>query len=92
MDAALLNPPSTEQLIPLGLLQAGASAMVVRIDGQPNLVLRLHEMGVRPGCHVRMIQPGAACVVAVGNHRFGFRGADAAHVLVEVSGSVAVAS
>jgi ferrous iron transport protein A len=78
--------------MPLGSLQAGASAVVVRIDGQPNLVLRLNEMGLRPGCQVRMIQPGAACVVAVGNHRFGFRGAEAALVLVEVPSSVAVAS
>jgi ferrous iron transport protein A len=88
----LAHQPSTGQVIPLGSLEAGASGVVARIEGQPNLVLRLQEMGVRPGCHVRMIQPGAACVVAVGNHRFGFRGADVAHVLVEVSGSAAVAS
>jgi ferrous iron transport protein A len=80
------------QMIPMGLLPAGACGTVVRIDGQPNVVLRLQEMGVRPGCHVRMIQPGAACVVAIGNHRFGFRGAEAAVVLVEIPSSVAAAS
>jgi ferrous iron transport protein A len=86
------NEPPTQQLIPLGVLPAGASATVVRIEGQPNAVLRLHEMGVRPGCQVRVIQPGAACVVAIGNHRFAFRGAESALVLVEVSSPVAAAS
>jgi ferrous iron transport protein A len=86
------NDLPTQQLIPLGSLPVGACATVVRIDGQPDVVLRLHEMGVRPGCPVRMIQPGAACVVAIGNHRFGFRGAESALILVEVSSRVAVAS
>jgi Fe2+ transport system protein FeoA len=79
-------------VIPLGLLAAGMTATIVEVDGKPDLVVRLHEMGVRPGCDVRMVRPGKACIVAIDNHRFGFRGAEAAHVLVEVAKSDSVAS
>jgi Fe2+ transport system protein FeoA len=67
----------------MGMLVAGETALVVDIEGQVELVHRLHEMGLRPGRHVRMIRPGKTCIVAVENHRFGFRGDEAAHVLVE---------
>jgi hypothetical protein len=39
-----------------------------------------------------MVRPGKACIVAIDNHRFGFRGAEAAHVLVEVAKSDSAAS
>jgi Fe2+ transport system protein FeoA len=75
---------SLRQVIPLGLLAVGSTATIVEVDGKPEVVGRLHEMGVRPGCDVRMVRAGGACIVAIDNHRFGFRGAEAAHVLVEV--------
>lgn len=71
-------------MIPLGLLAVGSTATIVDVDGRPDVVGRLHEMGVRPGRDVRMVRSGGACIVAIDNHRFGFRGAEAAHVLVEV--------
>jgi Fe2+ transport system protein FeoA len=73
-------------VIPLGLLAVGSTAKIVEIDGKPDVVGRLHEMGVRPGCDVRMVRSGGACIVAIDNHRLGFRGGEAAHVLVEVDG------
>ena len=79
--------PSLRHVIPLGLLAAGSTATIVEVDGKPDVVSRLHEMGVRPGCDVRMVRPGRACIVAIDNHRFGFRGAEAAHVLVELGSS-----
>jgi Fe2+ transport system protein FeoA len=83
---------SLRHVIPLRLLPAGMTATIVEVDGKPDLVGRLHEMGLRPGCNVRMVRPGRACIVAIDNHRFGFRGAEAAHVLVEVGKSESVAS
>jgi Fe2+ transport system protein FeoA len=81
---------SMVRVIPLGLLEAGETATIVEVDGQSELVVRLHEMGVHPGCHVRMVRPGPACLVAIDNHRFAFRGGEAACVMVEFSQSVAV--
>jgi len=78
------NIVSLRQVIPLGLLAVGSTATIVGVVGKPDVVGRLHEMGIRPGCDVRMVRSGGACIVAIDNHRLGFRGADAAHVLVEV--------
>jgi Fe2+ transport system protein FeoA len=75
---------SLRQVIPLDLLAVGSTATIVEVDGKPDVVGRLHEMGVRPGRDVRMLRSGGACLVAIDNHRFGFRGGDAAHVLVAV--------
>lgn len=72
------------QVMPLDHLAPGESGTILEVDGQPDHVHRLGEMGLRPGRRVRMVRSGGACIVAVGNHRFGFRGADAALILVEV--------
>jgi Fe2+ transport system protein FeoA len=82
-----VNPSG--QVMPLDHLAPGESGTILEIDGQADHVHRLHEMGLRPGRAVRMVRSGGACIVAVGNHRFGFRGADAALILVEVGKRVA---
>ena len=76
------------QVLPLDHLAPGESGTILEVDGRPDHVHRLHEMGLRPGRAVRMVRSGRACIVAVGNHRFGFRGDDAALILVEVGKSV----
>jgi Fe2+ transport system protein FeoA len=73
---------SAPSVVPLEMLAAGEVGTIVEIDGQADLVTRLQEMGLRPGCEVRMIRPGRACIVAVDNHRFSFRSAEAATVMV----------
>lgn len=86
--STLANDIRVPQVVPLGQLSAGASGTIVEIDGQPDLVARLQSMGLRNGCHVRMIRPGAACLIAIDNHRLGFRGAEAAFVHVELTEAV----
>jgi Fe2+ transport system protein FeoA len=72
------------QVMPLDHLAPGESGTILEVDGRPDHVHRLHEMGLRPGRPVRMVRSGGACIVAVGNHRFGFRGSDASLILVQV--------
>jgi Fe2+ transport system protein FeoA len=72
------------QVMPLDHLAPGECGTILEVDGQPDHVHRLSEMGLRPGRPVRMVRSGGACIVAIGNHRFGFRGTDAALILVEV--------
>jgi Fe2+ transport system protein FeoA len=79
---------ATRQVMPLDHLAPGESGTILEVDGKPDHVHRLNEMGLRPGRPVRMVRSGGACIVAVGNHRFGFRGADAALILVEVGAPV----
>jgi len=78
------------QVMPLDHLAPGESGTILEVEGQPDHVHRLGEMGLRPGRAVRMVRSGGTCIVAVDNHRFGFRGADAALILVEVGKATGV--
>jgi Fe2+ transport system protein FeoA len=80
---------TTGQVVPLDHLASGETGTILTVDGRPDHVHRLSEMGLRPGRNVRMVRSGGACIVAVGNHRFAFRGADAALILVEVGKAAA---
>jgi len=71
-------------MIPLQLLNAGETACIVVVDGETSLVTRLNEMGFREGEVVHMVRPGEPCIVAVGNHRFTFRGNETAHIFVNL--------
>ncbi len=88
---ALRRDDSRKQIVPLVNLAPGESGTIVDVDGRSDLVVRLHEMGVRPGLRVRMIRTGAACIVAIDNHRFAIRGDELAVVLVDVNRPVPVA-
>jgi Fe2+ transport system protein FeoA len=84
MKRLSLPDTTAAQVMPLDHLAPGEFGTILEVDGQPEHVHRLGEMGLRPGRPVRMVRSDGACIVAVGNHRFGFRGADAALILVEV--------
>jgi ferrous iron transport protein A len=68
----------------LEFLAAGEQGVIRELDGSPEFVHRLEEMGLRTGAQVRMVRPGSPCILAVDNHRFSLRIDDAATVLVEV--------
>jgi ferrous iron transport protein A len=72
-------------LVPLEMLSAGEQGRIHDLDGPPEFVHRLEEMGLRIGAPVFMVQPGSPCILAVGNHRFSLRMEQAASVLVEVN-------
>lgn len=72
-------------LVPLDLLQAGEHARIAGIDGEPSLITRLHEMGLREGIDVTMVQSGEPCIIALGNHRLSLRGGDTTVILVETT-------
>ncbi|MHC4876841.1 MAG: FeoA family protein [Planctomycetota bacterium] len=70
-------------LIPLDLLQAGEHARIVDLDGEPTLVTRLREMGLREDAEVTMVQSGEPCIIAVDNHRLSLRSGDTTVIMVE---------
>lgn len=74
-----------ENLIPMDLMAAGETGRVVQVDGSPDVVHRLAEMGLREQAHVLMIQPGSPCIVAVGDHRLSLRTADEAEIFVALT-------
>ena len=63
----------TDVLMPVELLSAGEWAEVVEVTGEPHCVHRLAEMGVQAGCRVRVLQPGAPCLLQVGGARLSLR-------------------
>ena len=71
-------------IVPLELLTSGESGRVSQLDGDHEQVARLEEMGLRAGVEVRMLRPGVPCLLAIGDQRMTFRGADAVSILVEV--------
>ena len=61
------------ELIPLDCLPAGASAKVGRLEGRPEHVKRLEEMGLRQGMTLEVVRPGRPCIVRIGCNRLCLR-------------------
>ena len=68
--------------MPLSFLLAGEKAEVGQVLGQPELVHRLQELGLRHGSLVEMISPGCPCIIRFGGQKFCFRGDELTSVLV----------
>ncbi len=73
---------NTNVLLPLELLTSGEWADVAEVAGEPGVVSRMAELGVRAGCRLRMLRPGSPCLLQVGGSRLSLRGADAMQILV----------
>ena len=80
--------PSFDELIPLGFLLRGQAAEVGEIVGRPDQVQRLHELGLRSGVQVEMIQPGSHCIVGLEGQRLCFRETELIGILVRPGGQV----
>jgi len=70
------------ELIPLHSLFAGQTALVEEVVGNSDEVQRLHEIGLRQGAPVEMIQPGTPCVIRLGGNKLCFRHDDLMSVMV----------
>ena len=68
--------------IPLELLQRGEQADVAEVHGEPGWVGRMAELGIRVGSRLRVLQPGATCVLLVGESRLTLRGDKVFQILV----------
>ncbi|MGI8977886.1 MAG: FeoA family protein [Pirellulaceae bacterium] len=69
-------------LIPLELLPIGHRAYVDQFVGDDANVHRLHEMGLRHGIIVEMVQPGSPCIVKLMGNKLCIRDANLFQVLV----------
>lgn len=79
--------PTSETLVPLDLMKAGECASIVELTGDCSQVHRLQEMGLRSGAVIRMLKPGAPCLVALDGKRLSLRLNSLLCVLVAVAGS-----
>jgi ferrous iron transport protein A len=72
-------------IIPLNCLAAGAAGEIAEVVGRAEQVHRLHEMGLRGGVRIEVLQGGSPCIVRVGGHRLCFRDCETMGVLVRPS-------
>jgi ferrous iron transport protein A len=75
---------AVSQTLPLELLDAGECGVVTYVDGRPELVHRLEEMGLRSGARVYMVRSGSPCIVEINHQRFSIRCDESITVLVDV--------
>lgn len=71
-----------DAVLPLDMLQSGEWADVADVAGDPGLVCRMAELGVRAGCRLRMLQSGCPCLLQVEGCRLSLRGESAMQILV----------
>lgn len=77
-EAAIVS----QELLPLDMLRSGQWADVAEVCGEPAMIGRMAELGVRAGSRLRVLQPGVPCLLQVGEARLSLRGDWAFQVLV----------
>ncbi len=70
------------ELVPLNLLSAGQLALVEQVLGQPDVVHRLEELGLRGGAAVEMVQAGSPCIIRLSGNKLCLRADELVSVLV----------
>ena len=76
------TPPPVNELIPLNLLAPGQLAHVGHVSGQPDLIHRLEELGLRGGVTIEMVQAGSPCIIRLAGQKLCFRADELLRVLV----------
>lgn len=71
-------------VLPLGLVDAGTTAVVSEIAGSPENVRRLKELGFFEGNELTVLNSGSPCMVRLGESKISFRDSDSASILVQV--------
>jgi Fe2+ transport system protein FeoA len=71
-----------DTLLPLEFLRPGEWADVAEVTGEPGLVGRLAELGLRTGCRLLLLQPGWPCLLQIGGSRLSLRGEEGTQILV----------
>ncbi len=69
----MIAPGIQEDVLPLELLHANEEASIVELIGNESQVHRLAEMGLRVGANIRMVHPGAPCLIAIDGKRLSLR-------------------
>lgn len=75
--------------IPLAMLSAGSTALVEQVVGCASQVHRLHELGLRDGARLVVVQAGKPCIIRLNGHKLCFRDSESMAVLVRVDNPAA---
>ncbi len=80
----MITSRMNDTLLPIDLLKSDEVADIIELCGDEPQVHRLAEMGLRVGATVRMIRPGAPCLLALDGKRLSLRLNHNLEVLVAV--------
>ncbi|MCS7304562.1 MAG: ferrous iron transport protein A [Thermoguttaceae bacterium] len=69
--------------IPLERCPEGYPVRIVSMSGPQAEVHRLRELGLRPGCRLRVFRRGNPCILCLNGHSLCFRPSPHLQVLVE---------
>lgn len=82
---SMIAPSPTATVVPLDLLHADEEAHIVELLGNCQHIHRLEEMGLQAGTRVRMVRPGAPCLLAIDGKRISLRLDGLTEILVSVA-------
>ncbi|GIW92195.1 MAG: hypothetical protein KatS3mg110_0236 [Pirellulaceae bacterium] len=68
-------------------MAAGQTGRVVQLGGEPQMVRRLEEMGLRVGTYLRVVRAGSPCIIHIDGHRLSLRGSAELAVWVALDGA-----
>jgi len=71
-----------ERILPLDMLRCGDQADVTEVYGEPGLIGRMAELGLRVGSRLRVLCSGSPCLLQIGDSRLSLRTETAFQVLV----------
>lgn len=75
------------EIVPIAYVPAGEMGTVEAIDGAPDQVRRLEEMGLAMGATVQMVSGGSPCIVKVRDSQVCIRGTNELQVLIRLGGA-----
>ncbi len=71
-------------LMPLELMAPGETGVIEQVQGQPEWIGRMAELGIRHGNRVQVLSPGSPCLLLVGDCRLCLRVDECARILVRL--------
>jgi ferrous iron transport protein A len=72
-----------KKTISIRRLSAGQSALIHKIQGDPDHIHRLEEIGLRGGSRIEMFRPGNPCIILLAGSKICLRADSMLDVLVE---------
>jgi len=72
-----------KKTISIHRLSIGQAAFIHEIQGHPDHIHRLEELGLRGGSRIEMFRPGNPCIIRFAGNKICLRADDLLNVLVE---------
>jgi Fe2+ transport system protein FeoA len=85
----LIDPPLRKTLTPLSSLRPGESAVIEKLDGSPEVMLHLVELGLVPGEKITLLRTapwGDPLEIELMSYRLAIRRSEAQKIMVSREG------